>query len=281
MEITREDWNAYRRTRDPRLRDLLITANIVLVRKIAGRLSLQLPSCVELGDLESAGAVGLLSAVESYDPEQLAEFATYAQYRIRGAMLDDLRRQDFMPRWFRAQAQKITCARASLQSRLRREPTDEELACAFGMSLAAYCRRASQIVPPVFLSLDELSEGVPEKPTEDLRDDECWTTEPADRACRDPFSEAVVCEHARVLRAMIGTLPPQERLVLTLYYVQGVSIKPISVRMGVSEGRVSQIHTSGLTRMLERLQRRRLTRDDLIGDERAAWAPSRRVHRGS
>ena len=261
------------------MRDLLITANIALVRTIAGRLSRQLPSCVEVGDLESAGAVGLLSAVESYDPDQLAEFATYAQYRIRGAILDDLRRQDFMPRWFRAQAQKITCARASLQSRLRREPTDEDLALALGMSLAAYYRHVSQIVPPVFLSLDALGEGVPETPTEDPRDDESWTTEMADSACRDPFSETAVCEHARVLRAMIGTLPPQERLVLTLYYVQGVSIKPISVRLGVSEGRVSQIHTSGLTRMLERLQRKRLTRNDLTGDARAAWPSSRHVQR--
>jgi len=266
MEITREDWREYRRTKDPRLRDLLITANIALVRRIAGRLSLQLPSCVELGDLESAGAVGLLSAVESYDPEQAAEFATYAQYRIRGAILDDLRAQDFAPRSLRAKAREIEQALFKLEGTLEREPTDDEMATALGMERDDYWRQLAEIRGMVLTSLDE--RGTEADGSESDRP----ARELADPAPRDPFTASASKERVRVLGEIIEALPAQERLALTLYYFEELTMKEIGRVLEVSESRVSQIHTSAILRMRARLLRSKLQRDDLITEERATFS---------
>lgn len=265
MEITREDWREYRRTKDPRLRDLLITANIALVRKIAGRLSLQLPSCVELGDLESAGAVGLLSAVESYDPEQAAEFATYAQHRIRGAILDDLRAQDFAPRSLRAKAREIEQALFKLEGTLGREPTDDEVATALGMERDAYWQQLGEIRGMVMVSLDERGTEA------DGSESDRLARELPDPVPQDPFTAAAFKERVRLLGEIIEGLPAQERLVLTLYYFEELTMKEIGRVIEVSESRVSQIHTAAILRMRARLLRIKLQRDDLITEESATF----------
>lgn len=265
MEITREDWKEYRRTKDPRLRDLLITANISLVRQVAGRLSLQLPSYVELGDLESAGAVGLLHAVENYDPEQPAEFATYAQHRIRGAILDDLRAQDFAPRSLRAKAREIEQALFRLEGTLGREPTDDEVASTLGMERDAYWRQLGEIRGMVLVSLDE--PGIEADGSESDR----LTRELPDPAPRDPFTAAAFKERVQLLGEIIEGLPAQERLALTLYYFEELTMKEIGRVLDVSESRVSQIHASAILRMRARLLRVKLQRDDLISEESATF----------
>lgn len=265
MGITREDWREYRRTKDPGLRDLLITANIALVRQVAGRLSLQLPSCVELDDLESAGTVGLLSAVESYDPEQAAEFATYAQHRIRGAILDDLRAQDFAPRSLRAKAREIEQALFKLEGSIGREPTDDEVATALGMERDAYLRQLGEIRGMVLMSLDErATEG-------EGSENDRFVRELPDPAPRDPFIAAASKERVQLLGEIIEGLPTQERLVLTLYYVEELTMKEIGRVIEVSESRVSQIHTSAILRMRARLLRIKLQRDDMITEESATF----------
>lgn len=263
MEITREDWREYRCTKDPRLRDLLITANIALVRKVAGRLSLQLPSCVELGDLESAGAVGLLSAVEGYDPEQEAEFATYAQHRIRGAILDDLRAQDFAPRSLRAKAREMERTLFKLEGTLEREPTDDEMATALGMEQDAYLRQLGEIRGMVLISLNEPGTEA------DGSESDRLTRELPDPAPRDPFTAVALKERVRLLGGIIERLPDQERLVLTLYYFEELTMKEIGRVLEVTESRVSQIHTSAILRMRTKLLRVKLQRDDLITEESA------------
>lgn len=265
MDITRDDWRAYRRTKDPGLRDRLITANISLVRQVAGRLSLQLPSYVELGDLESAGAVGLVSAVEHYDPDQPSEFATYAQHRIRGAILDDLRAQDFAPRSLRAKAREIQQTLLRLEGGLGREPADDEVAAALGMDRETYWRTLGEIRGMVLVSLDE-----PGSETDGSESDRLMWELP-DSASRDPSAVAVCNERVQLLGKIIEALPDQERLVLTLYYFEELTMKEIGRVLDVSESRVSQIHTSAVLRMRARLLQAKLRRDDLIAEESATF----------
>lgn len=265
MEITREHWKDYRRTKDPGLRDLLVTANIALVRQVAGRLVLQLPSCVELGDLEGAGAVGLLHAVENYDPDQQVEFASYAQHRIRGAILDDLRAQDFAPRSLRAKAREIEQTLFKLEGSFGREPTDDEVASALGIERDAYRRQLSEIRGMVLMSLDEPSAEAEGSEGNRL------ARELSDRTHRDPFVSAVFRERVQLLGKIIERLPTQERLVLTLYYYEELTMKEIGRVLEVSESRVSQIHTSAILRVRARLLRVKLERSDLIGEESATF----------
>lgn len=265
MKITREDWRAYRRTKDPGLRERLITANISLVRQVAGRLSLQLPSCVELDDLESAGAVGLVNAVEHYDPDQPSEFATYAQYRIRGAILDDLRAQDFAPRSLRAKAREIQQTLLRLEGSLGREPGDDEVAAALGMDCETYWRVLGDIRGVVLMSLDEPGTEADGTDTDRL----VW--ELPDHGAADPSTVAARNERVQLLGKIIEALPSQERIMLTLYYYDELTMKEIGRVLEVSESRVSQIHTSAVLRMRARLLQCKLRRDDLIMEESATF----------
>lgn len=265
MEITRDDWKAYRRTKDPGLRDRLITANISLVRQVAGRLALQLPSCVEVGDLESAGAVGLVGAVESYDPDQPSEFGTYAQHRIRGAMLDDLRAQDFAPRSLRAKAREIQQTLLRLEGSLGREARDDEVAAALGMDRDTYWRTLGEIRGMVLVSLDEPGSEA------DGSESDRFMWELPDSAAKDPSTVAARKERVQLLGKIIEALPAQERLVLTLYYFEELTMKEIGRTLEVSESRVSQIHTSAILRMRARLLQVKLRRDDLVAEESATF----------
>jgi len=235
------------------------------VRQVAGRLSLQLPSCVELDDLESAGAVGLMSAVEHYDPDQPSEFATYAQHRIRGAILDDLRAQDFAPRSLRAKAREIQQTLLRLETNLGREPGDDEVAAALNMDRESYWRTLGEIRGMVLVSLDE--PGVEANGSD--RDRPAW--ELPDVVSRDPSAVAACNERVQLLGKIIEALPTQERLVLTLYYFEELTMKEIGRVLEVSESRVSQIHTSAVLRMRARLPQLRLHRDDLIAEESATF----------
>jgi len=135
-----EAWRNYRQTRDPAVRDALIEKHLVLVKYAAARIAGRLPAHFRLDDLYSAGLVGFLGAVEDYDPERNVEFAAYAAPRIRGAILDDLRRLDCVPRRVRRLSREATRALATLTNRLGRQPTDEEIAAEMGIELAAYER---------------------------------------------------------------------------------------------------------------------------------------------
>jgi RNA polymerase sigma factor for flagellar operon FliA len=262
MEITREHWREYRRTKDPRLREILITAHISLVRHIAGRLSLHLPSHVETDELESAGVVGLLSSVESYDPEQGVEFASFAQHRIRGAILDDLRSRDLAPRSLRTKAREIEQTLFKLEGALGRQPSDDEVAAALGMGPEAYWQQLSEIRGPDLVSLDE--------PATDADGPQGARSkrELPDPDLRDPFTATASRERVQLLGKIIDTLPTQERLVLTLYYFEELTMREIGRVLEVSESRISQIHTSAILRMRARLLRAKLQRDDLVLEDR-------------
>lgn len=265
MGVTRERWQEYRRTKDPGLRELLITANIAFVRQVAGRLALHLPPHVELGELESAGIIGLLSAVESYDPDNTAEFATFAQHRIRGAILDELRSRDLAPRSLRAKAREIERALVELERANGRQPTDDEVADALGMDREAYYHQLGEIRGLVMVSLDE-----PAGDTDGSQTGRSHLELP-DQELQDPFMAAATNERVKLLGEIIELLPDQERQVLTLYYYEELTMKEIGQVLRVTESRVSQIHTSAILRMRARLLRTKLQREDLRLDDRATF----------
>lgn len=265
MEVTRERWREYRRTKDPQLRELLITANIGFVRQIAGRLKLQLPPHVELSELESAGIIGLLSAVESYDPDNTAEFVTFAQHRIRGAILDELRSCDLAPRSLRAKAREIERALVELERAHGRQPTDDEVADVLGMDREAYYHQLSEIHGLVMVSLDESGGDMDGAQTGRSH------LELPDQEQQDPFIATATNERVKLLGETIDLLPDQERLVLVLYYYEELTMKEIGQVLHVTESRVSQVHTSAILRVRARLLRNRLQREDLHLDDRVTF----------
>jgi RNA polymerase sigma factor FliA len=257
-EDLRPLWRRYRASRDPELRDVLIRETIGLVRKVAGRLALRLPPHVERDDLESAGIPGLLSAIESYDPELGVEFAAYAQVRIRGAILDELRSLDSLPRGLREKAREIDRVTARLEQRLLRPPDDQEVIAEIGISFEEYSRVRFELRAGLQLSL-EAGKG-------DGKDEDENVVEPqtiADRATPDPWRSLALKERTRLLGGMIDQLPGNERTVLSLYYYEELTMKEIAVVLEVSESRVSQIHSAALRGIRRGLQRCRLSHADL------------------
>jgi RNA polymerase sigma factor for flagellar operon FliA len=257
-EDLRPLWRRFRASRDPDLRDTLIRHTIGLVRRVAGRLALRLPPHVELDDLESAGIPGLLAAIEGYDPDKDVEFAAYAQVRIRGAILDELRSMDILPRSLREKARHIDGATALLEQRLKRSPEDHEVAAYLDMDLDVYHRVVYELRGGLQVSLDVGRSGGSD-------DDEEGGEPPAvaEQATPDPWHAMALKDRKVLLGAIIDELPTNERTVLSLYYYDELTMKEIAAVMEVSESRVSQVHTAALRRIRARLQRRKLQSDDL------------------
>ena len=257
-EDSRPLWRRYRASRDPELRDVLIRETIGLVRKVAGRLALRLPPHVERDDLESAGIPGLLGAIESYDPEMGVEFASYAQVRIRGAILDELRSLDPLPRGLREKAREIDRVTARLEQRLLRPPEDQEVVAELGIPFEDYSRIRLELRAGLQLSL-EAGKG------ENGDGDESAGESPAiaDRNAPDPWRSMALKERKILLGEIIDQLPGNERTVLSLYYYEELTMKEIAAVLELSESRVSQIHSAALLCMRGRLHRRRLGQADL------------------
>jgi RNA polymerase sigma factor FliA len=258
-EDSRLLWRRYRSSRDPEIRDRLIRETIGLVRIVAGRLALRLPPHVERDDLESAGIPGLLGAIESYDPEIGVEFASYAQVRIRGAILDELRSLDSLPRGLREKAREFNRVTARLEQRLQRPPDDQEVVAELGMSFEEYSRICVELRAGLQLSL--------EAGTGENRDEDDSVGEPptiADRNTPDPWQSIALKERKILLGEIIDQLPGNERTVLSLYYYEELTMKEIAVVLDLSESRVSQIHSAALRSLRKRLQRRQLNHEDLV-----------------
>ena len=269
-------WRRFRASKDPDLRDALVRQTIGLVRKVAGRLALRLPPHLELDDLESAGVPGLLAAIESYDPEKDVEFAAYAQVRIRGAILDELRSLDTLPRSLREKARRIERATRVLEQRFLRAPSDHEVAEHLGMDLQAYHRALHELRGGLHLSLDG-GWG-------DGSDDEGQRGEPpaiAERGTPDPWQAMALAERRALLGTIIDHLPENERTVLSLYYYEELTMKEIAAVLDVSESRVSQIHSAALCHIRGRLRRRRLGSADLALEESARPSQGGLAHAAS
>ena len=247
-EDTQALWLEYRRSKDQHLRDRLILSYAPLVKYVAGRLGSGLPAHVDEGDLVSYGLLGLIGAIERYDPERDVKFETYAISRIKGSIIDELRAMDWVPRSVRARARDIERAIAELEARLGRAPTDEEIAEKLGVSQDELADSLTDISRSSIAALDELwtvsSTGGDQIALIDTIED---TQGP------EPQSALAETEMKEAIAEAIARLPEREKLVVTLYYYEELTLREIGEVLGVTESRVSQLHTKAILRLKARL----------------------------
>jgi len=241
-------WHEYRRNRDKALRDRLILTYAPLVKFVAGRLGSSLPAHVDDNDLVSYGLLGLIGAVERYDPDRDVKFETYAIARIKGSIIDELRSMDWVPRSVRARARDIERAIAELEGRLQRAPTDEEIAKKLGITLDELDESLTDISRSSIAALDELWTLAGGSGDQIALIDTIEDTQGP-----DPQIELDQTELREALAEAIARLPEREKMVITLYYYEELTLREIGEVLGVTESRVSQLHTKAILRLKARL----------------------------
>jgi RNA polymerase sigma factor for flagellar operon FliA len=234
-------WQRWFASRDQGARDRLIEHYSPLVKFVAGRIGAGLPSSVDPGDLVSAGVFGLIDAVERFDPERGVKFETFAVPRIRGAVFDGLRSLDWVPRSVRSRAREVETAFSELEGKLGRAPTDDEISSHLKISGAEFKKWLSSIASTTVGPLDRaLAAGA----------------EPRSLIGDIPDSPGSVVEESdlrRIVRQEVLRLPEREKLVMSFYYDEGLTLAEIGSVLGVTESRVSQIHTKAVLHLRARL----------------------------
>ena len=227
--------------------DIDVTAYAPLVKKLACMLMARLPASVELNDLIQVGVIGLIDAARQFDPSQGVQFETFASQRVRGAMLDELRREDWLPRQARRQSRQIENAIATLEQQLGRPPREAEIAEALAMSLEDYQSALSDCRGLSLVHFDDFSD----QDGESLAD---AITNIADDKAEDPLSTLTDGDFRQALVDAIKTLPERDKLVMSLYYEQELNLKEIGAVLEVSESRVCQLHSQAITRLRTKLR---------------------------
>ncbi len=240
-----ELWRRFKTTADPKAREGLILHFSPLVKFVAGRVGAGLPSSVDRSDLISDGIFGLIDAIDKYDIDRGVKFETYAINRIRGAILDELRALDWAPRSLRARARELERSHSELEHKFQRSPSEEELAEHMEIPISDLQDTMAEVSAAGLVALDELLAPGRDKTTvgELLPDPKGVDPEAA-------FQEEEV---KRVLADAINRLPERERLVLTLYYYEGLTLAEIGEVLGVTESRVCQIHTKSVMSLRHRM----------------------------
>jgi RNA polymerase sigma factor FliA len=241
-------WTEYKSTASSEARDRLIVHYSALVKYVAGRVSVGLPQNIEHADLVSYGIFGLIDAIEKFDPSRQIKFETYAIARIKGAIIDELRSIDWVPRSVRAKARSVERAYARLEAALLRTPTDAEVAAEMGISEADLQAMFNQISFVGVVALDEmLSSGGGERGESTTLGDTI-----ADKG-EGPVAVYEGEEMKQILAAAINRLGEREKIVLTLYYYEGLTLAQIGEVLGVTESRVCQIHTKAVLQLRSRM----------------------------
>ena len=245
----RDLWRRYKTGGDEQAREGLVVAYSPLVKYVAGRMASGLPAHVDEADLISYGLVGLINAIERFDLGRDVKFETYAITRIKGAIIDELRSLDWVPRSVRQRARDIERANAKLEHRLQRAPTDEEMSAELGMTVDDFQDALLQISNSTIAALDEL-----------------WTVSDASGdqvSLLDTIEDPDSPDPARVMDQTelkdrvadaIARLPEREKLVVALYYYENLTLREIGEVLGVTESRISQLHTKAVLRLKSRLQ---------------------------
>ncbi len=244
---TQSLWLEYRRTRDKVIRDRLILTYAPLVKYVAGRLGSGLPAHVDEGDLISYGLLGLIGAIDRFDPTLDIKFETYAMARIRGSIIDELRSLDWVPRSVRTRAREIERAIRELEGKLERAPTDEEIAQKIGITQDELEESLTNISRSSIAALDELWSVSGEGDQISLLD---TLEDPTGDRPADALDEN---ETREILADAIARLPEREKLVVTLYYYEELTLREIGEVLSVTESRVSQLHTKAMLRLKSRL----------------------------
>ncbi len=246
----RELWKRYKEDGDKSARERLVVAYSPLVKYVAGRTGAGLPSHVEDADLISYGMVGLLEAMDRYDASREVRFETFAMPRIRGAIIDELRSMDWVPRSVRSRAKEIEVANSNLEGQLGRVPSDEELAEKLGIEMEELEDSLTRISNSSILALDELwmvpdSSGDSVSLLDTIRDPDA----------PDPQASLDSADIREQLVEAIQTLPERETLVVALYYFESLTLREIGQVLGVTESRVSQMHSKAVLRLRSRLSK--------------------------
>jgi RNA polymerase sigma factor FliA len=241
-------WSEYKRSGDRKARDQLIVRYSPLVKFVAGRVSAGLPQSIEQADLVSYGMFGLIDAIEKFDTDRNIKFETYAITRIKGAIIDELRSIDWVPRSVRAKARAVEQAYASLEASLGRAPSDAEVAGALQISETDLQQIFGQISYIGIVALDEvISGGGGERGDSVTLGDSL-----ADRG-EGPMAAFEVEEMKQILAGAINRLGDREKIVLSLYYYENLTLAQIGQVLGVTESRVCQIHTKAVMQLRGRL----------------------------
>ena len=243
-------WRKYKRTKSQLLREEIVKKYLYLVKYVAGRVAVGLPPNVEFHDLVSYGILGLFDAITKYDVSQGNKFETYAVSRIRGSIMDELRKLDWAPRLLRKKAREIEKKCKELEEKNGRLATDDELAKALRISVDELNSIYSDLNSTTFLSLDEVWQNDDgNKPISRLQTIE-------DSLVTNQFSFVHQNEVKDILASAIDELPEKEKLVVVLYYYENLTLREIGEILDVSESRVCQIHTKVVTRLRAHLMKR-------------------------
>jgi RNA polymerase sigma factor for flagellar operon FliA len=231
----------------PDLKEQIVLEHTPLIRYIVNRIAVRLPSHIDLDDLHNTGVIGLMDAIDKYDPEKNCKFKTYAEFRIKGAILDQLRSLDWVPRSIRQKSRRLEQAYAEVEQRLGRPASEAEIAEALGLEIGQFHFLLNQVRGVSMINLDELrAGGDSDQPLHgDLFEDV---------KAENPFLLLKSREMRQAIAECIGALPEKERLVISLYYYEDLNMKEIGSVLDITESRVCQIHTKAVARLRSKLR---------------------------
>lgn len=246
----KELWQLYYKSQNnPEVEEKLVKTYLHLVKSAVGRIAMTLPEHVNQDDLYSAGLVGLLQAIRNYDPSNGNSFETYARARIRGAIIDELRKMDWVPRSVHSKAKKVQDAINQIESVKGALASEQEIAKALNLSIAEYEQLLSEIKPVTFICLDAVNEAE--------EGDGCSLHESiADQSVEPPDVKANKKELAMLIAQRIEQLPIIQRKVLAMYYFENMRLREIAEAFGLTESRICQIHTQAILSIRAFLQRK-------------------------
>ncbi|MDR3121535.1 MAG: FliA/WhiG family RNA polymerase sigma factor [Clostridiales bacterium] len=242
-KVHQQLWRQYAQTRDPAIRETLITENAYLIKYVAGRLNIYFSANLEYDDLVSFGVFGLIDAIDKFDPNKGVKFETYASLRIRGAIIDNIRELDWVPRSLRQKGKELEKAYTELENEFGRPPTDQETADKLGLSMKEFTKYVNDASISTLVSLEEVVEQ-----NSDYGDDPSF-----EDISENPAKQAEFTEMKELLASEIENLSEKERTVITFYYFEELTLKEISAIMKVSESRISQLHTKAISKLRGRL----------------------------
>ncbi|NPU99824.1 MAG: RNA polymerase sigma factor WhiG [Brevinematales bacterium] len=253
LEMLEEDelWDKYIKSHDQKIRNYFIEKYAPLVKYVAGRIAMNVPNSVEFNDLVSYGILGLIDAIDKFDPKREIKFKTYAVTRIRGSIFDELRAIDWLPRSVRQKAKEIERTIADLEAKLGRSAKDEEIAEAMGVNVDEFHTLLLRVSGNSLISMDEnwfMNDGSDNAP---MSIEE--TLESSDSYNPDVVAEKD--EIKKLIARALMDLPEREKQVLILYYYEGLTLKEIGSILAVTESRVSQLHTKAIMRLRGKLEK--------------------------
>ncbi|MCL2219383.1 MAG: FliA/WhiG family RNA polymerase sigma factor [Chitinispirillia bacterium] len=241
-------WREFKETGSKVAKDKLLVEYAHLVKYTTQRLAVNLPASVDRDDLYGAGILGLIKAVDTFEPERGFKFETYAGHKIRGAILDELRALDWVPRSVRQKSRELQKTFTRLENRLGRSPYDDEVCKELGVTIEEYEQILNEVTPTTIVSMDETSSD----PFSDSRDLK-MSDQIEDPDSVNPLKDLGFGEIKELLKSAIADLPENERIVVALYHYEELTLKEIGVVLNLTESRVSQIHSKAMMKLRARL----------------------------